>query len=152
MLSTELRDVSYLATDGYRDPGTSLRQQWPLAGELDMATAGPVLDGIRLAIESGSGPLDLDLSQLEFIDASGLRVLVQAYKHAGRRGRPLGLVNVPAKVARVLHLGGIAGLFAPAAPAHPDPETQLAILADRYRRQKTLVIRDHALLPHMNQQ
>jgi ABC-type transporter Mla MlaB component len=131
MLSTELRDVPYLATDGYRDPGTSLRQQWPLAGELDMATAGPVLDGIRLAIESGSGPLDLDLSQLEFIDASGLRVLVQAYKHAGRRGRPLGLVNVP---------------------AHPDPETQLAILADRYRRQKTLVIRDHALLPHMNQQ
>ena len=140
MPSTELREVPYLATDDYRDPGTSLRQRWPLAGELDIATAGPVLDGIRLAIDSGSGPLDLDLSQLEFIDASGLRVLVQAYKHAGRRGRTLGLVNVPAKVARVLHLGGIAGLFAPGAPAQPDPETQLAILADRYRRQKTLVI------------
>jgi anti-anti-sigma factor len=113
MLSTELRDLPYLVSDRYRDPGSSLRQRWPVSGELDIATAGPVLDGIRLAIDSGSGPLDLDLGQLEFIDASGLRVLVKAYKRAARRGRRLGLVNVPVKVARVLHLGGIAGLFAP---------------------------------------
>jgi anti-anti-sigma factor len=124
MLSTELREVPYLASDAYPDPGTSLRQWWPLAGELDIATAGPVLDGIRLAIDSGSGPLDLDLSQLEFIDASGLRVLVQAHKHAAQRGRTLGLANVPAKVARVLHLGGIAGLFAPRAL---NPQAELNI-------------------------
>ncbi len=54
-------------------------------------------DSICLALDRGSGPFDLDLSQLDFIDASGLRVLVQAYKYAERRGRVLGLVNVPAR-------------------------------------------------------
>jgi anti-anti-sigma factor len=116
MLKTEVREVPYLVSDDYQGPGTSLRQRWSLAGELDIATAGPVLAEIRLALDSGSGPLDLDLSQLEFIDASGLRVLVQAYKQAALRGRVLGLVNVPARVARVLDIGGIAGLFAPGAP------------------------------------
>ena len=55
-------------------------------GEVDMATA-PLLQGaLTRATESGRSPVVLDLTDLEFIDASGIGVIVGARRLFGPRG------------------------------------------------------------------
>ena len=49
----------------------------------------------------------IDLSDLEFVDSSGIRVLVNAHQHALETGRRFGLVNGNGQVAELLELTGL---------------------------------------------
>ena len=59
----------------------------------------------------GPSQLVLDCRQLEFIDGSGIRVLVAARERAKRDKRALVLVNVPDQPRQVLQVTGLAGCF-----------------------------------------
>ena len=75
-----------------------------VGGELDVATApllGAELDAL---VERGSCRLVIDLADLKFLDASGLRVLVHTRKLAAQHGGWLRLVRVQPKARRVLEL------------------------------------------------
>jgi anti-sigma B factor antagonist len=75
-----------------------------VGGELDVATApllGAELDAL---VESGGFRLVIDLADLTFLDASGLRVLVHTCKLAAEHGGWLRLVRVRPTVRRVLEL------------------------------------------------
>jgi anti-anti-sigma factor len=78
------------------------------AGELDIATAGR----LERAILDGREPGDevvLDLAALEFIDSTGLRVLVRAVEAAGRDGWDLRLRPGPPAVQRIFEIAGVLG-------------------------------------------
>ncbi|MEU3826961.1 STAS domain-containing protein [Streptomyces sp. NPDC029080] len=82
-------------TAGRRPDGTA---HLAVSGEIDMSNAGSLAD----ALDAGSGPLLLDLTEVEYLDSAGLSVL---FAHADR----LELV-VPPLLEPVLTVSGLAGL------------------------------------------
>jgi anti-sigma B factor antagonist len=78
-----------------------------LHGELDISTASRLEDDLR-RIEADAPPvLILDLSRLEFMDSSGLRMLIAADTRAREAGRRLVLIKGNDMVQRVLRLTGL---------------------------------------------
>lgn len=73
-----------------------------LTGRLDVTSVADVRMALHDAVDTGTGDLLVDLAGVQFIDASGLGVLVGAHRRAGRLGRRLVLRNVPDRVLRLL--------------------------------------------------
>jgi anti-sigma B factor antagonist len=76
------------------------------SGELDLAS-GPQLEA-ELERVSESELVIVDLRRLEFIDSTGLSVLVKANQRAEEAGRRFALVNGGSQIQRLLNLTGIA--------------------------------------------
>jgi len=82
-----------------------------LSGELDDASA-PALERELDRAESGVGAtLVLDLSELEFIDSTGIALLVEAARRASEGGFELKALRGSGQVERVLELTGVAELL-----------------------------------------
>jgi anti-sigma B factor antagonist len=79
-----------------------------LSGELDLASSPALEQELEHALEEQDGPLLIDLRQLDFIDSTGLSVLVKAHQRAEERGRRFGLVGGGSQVRRLLNLTGLA--------------------------------------------
>lgn len=90
-------------------------------GELDMATA-PELEHVVMPRLQEGGWIVLDLRSLDFIDSSGLRVVVGAHRAAEERGGRFTCVRgTPGStVHRIVEIAGIDGVIEmvddPAAP------------------------------------
>ncbi len=76
-------------------------------GELDLAAASSLDAELERALRTESNRIVLDLAGLEFIDSTGLSVLVRAQQRAHDSGRELGLVNLGPQVERLLSLTGL---------------------------------------------
>jgi anti-anti-sigma factor len=79
-----------------------------LAGELDIAGAATLVAALQPLTRRG-GTIRLNLADLRFVDASGIRVFCQAAHELGKRGRIV-LHDSPPSVQRVVGLAGIAGV------------------------------------------
>ena len=79
-----------------------------VAGELDLATAGELEAVVLPAVRDGRHAL-LDLRGLEFMDSSGVRVIVAAHTAAQDSGGRLSLVRTDpgSAVQRVLEISGL---------------------------------------------
>jgi len=78
-----------------------------LAGELDPHTA-PLLEGAIDEVLGREGTdLVLDLSQLGFVDSSGLRVLISAQHRPDEQGGTLVLQSPSETVRRLLEITGL---------------------------------------------
>ena len=76
-----------------------------LRGELDLlSTAELEPELLRLSEEPGIGVLALDLRDLEFMDSSGLRLVVLVERRLRETGRRLVLVRGPQMVQRVFEI------------------------------------------------
>ena len=87
-------------------------------GEIDIATAGRLRD----AIEPHMGPkqtIVLDLSEVEFMDSSALKVLVQARGRLTADGGSLILRNPSRSAHRLLTVAGANDLLEADAEEHP---------------------------------
>jgi anti-anti-sigma factor len=87
-------------------------------GEIDVATA----ERLRDAIEPHMGPdqtIVLDLSGVEFMDSSCIRVLVQARGELTENGGSLVLRNPSPGAHRVLTLTGVEFILSEDAEEHP---------------------------------
>lgn len=81
-----------------------------LRGELDLATA-PELEQLVTERLEARQEVVVDLRALEFMDSSGIRVLVAAHARAGRVGTRLVIVR-PAPgsaVAKIVEVSGLDG-------------------------------------------
>ncbi len=78
-----------------------------VAGELDLASSPTLEQALEAVKPSASGFLILDLSQLEFMDSTGLSVLVTAHRRAQEAGWRFALVKGSPQVQRLLSLTGI---------------------------------------------
>ena len=83
-----------------------------LFGELDMAATFSVEGELdRLIEREGVERLVLDLRGIEFVDSTGLRLLVQTDARARERGVELALVRGRQEVQRVFELAGLADVL-----------------------------------------
>jgi anti-sigma B factor antagonist len=85
------------------------REQGPttvvtLAGELDISSASRVERELSRAEERRPGALVLDLSALEFMDSTGLRIVVGADARARERGSRFAIVRGPDAVQRIFRI------------------------------------------------
>jgi anti-sigma B factor antagonist len=78
-----------------------------LSGELDLASAPQLKEAIHQIDLDGQGRLLLDLSQLAFMDSTGLAVVVAAREHADASGSRLVLRRPTPQVERLLSLVGL---------------------------------------------
>jgi anti-anti-sigma factor len=90
-------------------------------GDIDLSTlakAEAALDEAR----TGAGLLVLDLSEVGFMDTSGLRLVIEEQQRAAEGGYRFAVVRGPSRVRRLFEIAGLAGeeeLFidAPTPPA-----------------------------------
>lgn len=76
-------------------------------GELDLATT-PTLESQLDALRAdGFDRIVLDLRELEFIDSTGIRLLVHQHRLASRHGLHFSLIAGSPEIQRVLHLCGL---------------------------------------------
>ncbi|POX56619.1 anti-anti-sigma factor [Streptomyces sp. Ru71] len=73
-----------------------------VGGRLDVRSAADARTALHSAVDDGVGDLVLDLSELEFWDATGLGVIMGVHRRAGRCGRRLVLRGVPPQMQRLL--------------------------------------------------
>jgi anti-sigma B factor antagonist len=83
-----------------------------LRGSLDLATAPTVRAALAEATEKGSHHLIVDLTQLEFLDSTGLGVLIGAHRRAAERGGSFRLVVSEGPISRLLNITGLIAVFA----------------------------------------
>ena len=80
-------------------------------GELDLASAGRLEAEVMRARSTGASRIVLDLSQVDFIDSTGLRVLLSLRNDSKRNGHALLLVPPGPAVRRIFAITGTRGLF-----------------------------------------
>jgi len=77
-----------------------------VSGELDLATRDTLTDELKRAEASGSAFL-LDLTDLTFIDSTGIAVLVDAHRRSATDGRRFRILLVAGQVRDVLEMTGL---------------------------------------------
>jgi anti-anti-sigma factor len=78
-------------------------------GELDLSSA-PELEGpLEEVLENGEGPILVDLSECEFIDSTGIALIVRAMQRleGDESGRTLVVCSYNDQVRRVLDITGL---------------------------------------------
>jgi anti-anti-sigma factor len=96
-------------------------------GELDLSTA-PELEGpLDQALETDEGSVLIDLTQCEFIDSTGIALIVRAWQRLqnGDHGRSLVLCSQNDQVRRVLEITGLELSI----PVHPTRDEAMAALS-----------------------
>jgi len=78
-----------------------------VSGEVDLATSPSLDTEIIAAIESGTESVVVDLSDVSFMDSSGLGVIVRGLKRCREADKELDLVITNERVLKVF---GITGL------------------------------------------
>jgi anti-sigma B factor antagonist len=83
-----------------------------VGGDLEFGTAASLRSALIDLAQQGCDPLVVDLKALEFIDSTGLSLLVQAKQRIEAQGQRFALRNPTDRVRRVLEISGLADLFA----------------------------------------
>jgi anti-sigma B factor antagonist len=81
-------------------------------GDVDLATATALEEALEAAIRDSVGALVVDLTDVSFIDSTGLQVLLRTRGLLGREDRALALVCPHGPVRRVFELAGVSDVFA----------------------------------------
>ncbi len=79
-----------------------------VSGELDLASSPSLEEELESGAAAGAELVIVDLRQLEFMDSTGLSVLVRAHQRATQSGKRFVVVRGPQQVQRLLSLTGVA--------------------------------------------
>jgi anti-sigma B factor antagonist len=80
--------------------------QVKVSGELDLLTA-PELQAALEPLQAQGAGIELDLSELEFIDSTGVHLVLQTYQASRRDGWELVLTGAKEEVRRAFELVGL---------------------------------------------
>ena len=78
-----------------------------ISGEIDISCADKVRNAIDLALEQPTEAVELDFTQVSYIDSTGIGVLVGAAHHAVEHHKAFQVVNAQPNVVRVAQLLGV---------------------------------------------
>ena len=91
-------------------------------GELDLASAAQLSEAVRRVLSAEPvSELTLDLSEVSFIDSTGLRALIEVEREVAHRQAALTVVPAPQPVTELLQLAGLASRLGPAADGQTPP-------------------------------
>ena len=82
-----------------------------VGGEIDLATAPDLAAAARSALDEISSALVIDLSEVTFLDSTGLKVLLTVQKQAQSAGGGLALAGVAGPVEKVIVVTGLTEIF-----------------------------------------
>lgn len=97
-----------------------------LRGSLDIATSPSVRAALSEAADEGKHDIIVDLTELQFIDSTGLGALIGGHRRAVENGGRLSLVARAGAILRLLNITGLIRVFS----VYPDRQ---AALEDRER-------------------
>lgn len=100
MSTTEELDISTTETDG-----TTVMT---VRGEIDVNTCGQLQEALSAA---GGTQLELDLTDVGFIDSSGLRSVIAGQRLISEAGGSLRIVALSPPARRLLEITGLLELF-----------------------------------------
>ena len=96
-----------------------------LTGEIDLSNASDLESAILEAVPNGADGLLLDVSQLDYLDSSGVRLLLSVAGRLSWRGQGFALASPEgSRCRRVLSLAGVEGAF-PIAASVPDAAAKI---------------------------
>jgi len=78
-----------------------------LRGEIDISVAAPFAGAFDRGLAEATASLIADFADVEYIDSSGLKVLVNAWRTCDTTGVPFRLVNLRPLVKRVIEIAGL---------------------------------------------
>lgn len=78
-----------------------------VTGEVDLATAPGLDDELVALLDGGSTRLVVDLAGVDFLDSSGLGVLVKALKRTREKDGSLDLVVTSERILKVFRITGL---------------------------------------------
>jgi stage II sporulation protein AA (anti-sigma F factor antagonist) len=82
-----------------------------LNGELDLTTSDALAQALdEMLNHFPQKQVALDLGEVDFIDSSGLGVILGRYRRLNQQGRQLSLVSVKPNVRVILEIAGILSL------------------------------------------
>lgn len=82
-----------------------------LSGELDMLVAPQLSDTLSELLDAGHKHIAVDLTNLEFVDSSGLSALLGAHQDAQARGAVLVLQSPNERIVRLVSITGLGDVF-----------------------------------------
>jgi anti-anti-sigma factor len=82
-----------------------------MAGKLDTQTAGPAMDELQQHLDANEGNLLINLSGLDFVSSSGLRVILRAAKQVRGKGGNMKVCGARGVVKEVLEISGFDSLL-----------------------------------------
>jgi len=82
-----------------------------LVGEIDFSVTPKVRNALMGVIEAGTPEVALDLSGLDYIDSSGLALLIEARKILLEAKRSLRIVGISSQVRKIFNLTQLGELF-----------------------------------------
>lgn len=94
-----------------RDRAASHMTVVEVGGEIDVYTAPSLRDHLVGLINSGNHQLVVDLAGVDFLDSTGLGVLVGALKRVRENGGSLLLVCTQERLLRIFRITGLAKVF-----------------------------------------
>lgn len=100
---------------------TRVQGDWKILavrGEVDLYTSPQLREAIDRSAGEGPAQVLVDLTDVNFMDSSGLGVLVGSLKRSRERGGELGLVCTEGSVLKVLTITGLDRVF----PIHASVE------------------------------
>lgn len=81
------------------------------SGEIDLATAPKLREGLELAEEQVSSGLVVDLRAVTFIDSTGIGELVGCHRRSRERDVPLAFVVPEGTIRKILSVTGMDAVF-----------------------------------------
>ncbi len=82
-----------------------------LEGEIDLSTSPVFKETVYGVIESGNKDVIIDLNELEFMDSTGLGVLVAALKKTSYQGGSIRLICNKRNILKVFTITGLDKVF-----------------------------------------
>jgi anti-anti-sigma factor len=106
-MSSEQRDIAdgTLVVRTAKDGETHMIS---LCGELDLANAGTAETALQASLADDASQVVIDMRELEFIDSTGIALLVAALGNNGNEERIRFIPSAAPAVTRVLELTGLS--------------------------------------------
>jgi anti-sigma B factor antagonist len=80
-------------------------------GEVDVYSAPALADGLNTLIDSGTKAVIVDLTEVGFLDSTGLGVLVAARSAAADAGRSLPIACAHERILKLFKITGLDAVF-----------------------------------------
>lgn len=80
-------------------------------GEVDVYTAPKLKEEIHNRLDSGENKVVVDLTNVAYMDSSGLGVLIGALKRAREEGGDLMVASPNPRISRILDVTGLSRIF-----------------------------------------
>jgi anti-sigma B factor antagonist len=82
-----------------------------VGGEIDVYTAPKLREKLISLVESGSYHLIVDMEEVEFLDSTGLGVLVGGLKRVKAHDGGIDLVCTQSRILRIFRITGLSNVF-----------------------------------------